>query len=334
MTTATTLVVRNDEQLEAVADEWRKLQASISEPLPFVTPDWQRIWLQHFQGERYSRVFTARDDDQRLLGVIPLILDGERAEFVGHYSICDYMDAAILPGAEGRVWHSALSMLCAPGLPTEIELRGLLESSPTLAAVNECAAACGWSIEREDEAISPWVELPASWDDYLATLSKKDRHEMRRKLRRLDTAGGDVQFSIITDADEGCALLDRLFHLMRISNHHKEEFLARKGMEAFFREMTAVMANAGMLRMYSLTFDGEHVAMVLNFDIGGRLYMYNSGYDPAYSHYAVGLMSKALLLRDAIENGRAAVDFMRGDESYKYDLGGKDRKVYRLVLKR
>jgi CelD/BcsL family acetyltransferase involved in cellulose biosynthesis len=98
--------------------------------------------------------------------------------------------------------------------------------------------------------------------------------------------------------------------------------------------MTAVMANAGMLRLYSLTFDGEHVAMVLNFDIGGRLYMYNSGYDPAYSHYAVGLMSKALLLRDAIENGRAAVDFMRGDESYKYDLGGKDRKVYRLVLKR
>jgi CelD/BcsL family acetyltransferase involved in cellulose biosynthesis len=83
-----------------------------------------------------------------------------------------------------------------------------------------------------------------------------------------------------------------------------------------------------------LSFDGEAVAMVLNFDIGGRLYMYNSGYDTQYSHYAVGLMSKALLLQDAIEQGRTAVDFMRGDESYKYDLGGKDRKVLRLVLKR
>jgi CelD/BcsL family acetyltransferase involved in cellulose biosynthesis len=329
-----TFTVRNDEPLDAIARAWSELQASLAEPLPFVTPDWQRIWLQHFQGERYVRVFTARDEGGKLLGVIPLMLTGDRAEFVGHYSICDYMDAAIVPGAEGRFWHAVLSSLCAEDAPREIELRGMLESSPTLTAITECADACGWRMQREEEAISPWVTLPASWEEYLATLSKKDRHEMRRKMRRLDTAGGDVRFSIITSAAEAGALLDRLFHLMRISNHHKEEFLARPGMEAFFREMTGVMADAGMLRLYSLSFDGEPVAMVLNFDIGGRLYMYNSGYDPAYSHYAVGLMSKALLLRDAIENGRAAVDFMRGDESYKYDLGGKDRKVYRLVLKR
>jgi CelD/BcsL family acetyltransferase involved in cellulose biosynthesis len=62
--------------------------------------------------------------------------------------------------------------------------------------------------------------------------------------------------------------------------------------------------------------------------------MYNSGYDPQFSSYAVGLMSKALLIRDAIESGRSCVDFLRGDESYKYDLGGKDQQVYRLVLTR
>ena len=43
-------------------------------------------------------------------------------------------------------------------------------------------------------------------------------------------------------------------------------------------------------------------------------------------------MSKALLIRDAIESGRTQVDFMRGDESYKYDLGGKDRVVWHVVL--
>ena len=55
---------------------------------------------------------------------------------------------------------------------------------------------------------------------------------------------------------------------------------------------------------------------------------------PQYSHYAVGLMSKTLLIKDAIENGRQCVDFMRGDEDYKYDLGGKDQQVYRLLLKK
>jgi CelD/BcsL family acetyltransferase involved in cellulose biosynthesis len=281
-------------------------------------------------------VFTARDGDAqsgRVTGVVPLLIDGAKATFVGHHSICDYMDAAIEPGCERDVWHAVLQQL-ADGAITELDLRGLLESSPTLAAIEAAAPAAGYNVQREDEAISPNCELPASWDDYLNRLSKKDRHEMRRKMRRLDSAGGDVQFRIITTADDAAAQLERLFELMRISNHHKEEFLDRPGMTAFFREMTSVMANAGMLRLYVLTFDSEAVAMVLNFDLGGRLYMYNSGYDPQYSHYAVGLMSKALLLQDAIEQGRTAVDFMRGDEAYKYDLGARDRKVHRLVLTR
>jgi CelD/BcsL family acetyltransferase involved in cellulose biosynthesis len=124
--------------------------------------------------------------------------------------------------------------------------------------------------------------------------------------------------------------MEDLFRMMRISNHHKEEFLERPGMQEFFRDMTRTMADAGMLRLYALTLDAVPVAMVHNLDVGGTLYMYNSGYDTAYSHYAVGLMSKALLIKDAIESGRKAVDFMRGDESYKYDLGGKDRLVYRV----
>jgi CelD/BcsL family acetyltransferase involved in cellulose biosynthesis len=89
-----------------------------------------------------------------------------------------------------------------------------------------------------------------------------------------------------------------------------------------------------MLRFHWLDFEGLPVAGVLNFDLGGRLYMYNSGYDTEYASMAIGLMSKALLIEEAITSGRTFVDFMRGDESYKYDLGGKDRKVVRLVLTR
>jgi CelD/BcsL family acetyltransferase involved in cellulose biosynthesis len=331
MTTTATLAIQ-DEQFERVCDDWQALLASQREPLPFVSPAWQRIWLQHFQGERKVRIVTAREGE-RLAGIAPLLIDGGKAEFVGHYSICDYMDVAVEPGYEPEFWSAVLRRLADDGI-TDLDLRGLLETSPTPDAVAAAAPGAGYVVERFDEAISPCCPLPPSWEDYLGVLSKKDRHEMRRKLRRLDTAGGDVQFRVITESAEACAQLERLFHLMRISNHHKEEFLDRPGMQTFFREMTDCMANAGMLRLHVLTFDGEAVAMVLNFDIGGRLYMYNSGYDTQYSHYAVGLMSKALLLQDAIEQGRTAVDFMRGDESYKYDLGGKDRKVLRLVLKR
>ena len=319
-----------DEPFERISAEWSGLLAQSAAPTPFVTPAWQRVWLSHFLGDRTVRILTARDGE-RLIGVAPFIIDGTQAELVGHYSICDYMDVVVTPGFEPQFYASILGKLADDGVKT-LDLRGLRLETPTLAAITAAAPAAGFTAVREDEALSPKVCLPDTWDEYLSTLSKKDRHELRRKLRRLDTAGGDVALKVVTESAEAATELDTLFHLMRISSHHKEEFLDRPGMEAFFREMTAAMAAEGMLRFYFLTFDGVAVAAVLNFDLGGQLYMYNSGYDPAYSHYAVGLMSKTLLIKDAIENGRRCVDFLRGDEAYKYDLGGKDQQVYRLVL--
>jgi CelD/BcsL family acetyltransferase involved in cellulose biosynthesis len=321
----------HDEPLDRVSGEWSGLLEQCGEQVPFVTPAWQQVWLRHFQAGRRLRILTLRDGE-RLVAVVPLLCDDSGAEFVGHYSICDYMDAIITPGFERAAVTSLLAGLASEGT-TRLELRGLREDSPTLPALLEAAPAAGFAATKEHEALSPRVELPPTWEEYLGTLSKKDRHEMRRKMRRLDAAG-DVQMRVVTSAEEAAPLLDTLFHLMRMSNHHKEEFLDRPGMEEFFRDMTATMADAGMLRLYALTLDGAPVAMVHNLDAGGTLYMYNSGYDPAYAHYAVGLMSKALLVRDAIECGRVRVDFMRGDESYKYDLGGTDRHVFRVVLEK
>ena len=331
MTTTATLTIEQ-EGFDAVRGEWEALMARVAEPIPFATPAWQRCWLDHFQGTRDVRVYTAREGE-RLVAVAPLLVDGARGEFVGHYSICDYMDFAVERGASETVWPALLERIAADGI-SQLELRGLVDTTSSCGAICACAPASGWTPERHDEAISPGLELPGSWEDYLGRLSKKDRHEMRRKMRRLDTAGGDVTFRVVTEAAEAQGLLERFFHLMCISNHHKEEFLERPGMQEFFRDMTGRMASAGMLRFHWLSFDGEPVAGVLNFDIGGRLYMYNSGYDTAYAHYAIGLMSKALLIQEAIESGRTFVDFMRGDESYKYDLGGRDRQVSRLVLRR
>jgi len=322
----------HDEPFDRISGEWTGLVSQTPSAMPFAVPAFQRAWLDHFQGDRRLQILTARDGE-RLIGVAPFIRDGSTAEFVGHFSICDYMDVIVTPGFEAAFFAPIFERLADDGAAT-IDLRGLRASSPTIAAALAAAQALGFEGRQEPEALAPCVGLPGSWDEYLAGLSKKDRHELRRKLRRLGDAGGAVELKVVTDPDESATLLDTLFRLMRLSSHHKEEFLDRPRMQDFFRAVVPAMAREAMLRFYVLTFDAVPVAAVLNFDLGGTLYMYNSGYDPEYSHFAVGLMSKALLLKDAIENGRTCVDFLRGDEAYKYDLGGKDQQVYRVVLTR
>ena len=46
------------------------------------------------------------------------------------------------------------------------------------------------------------------------------------------------------------------------------------------------------------------------------------------------MVSKALCLKWAIEHGKTGLDFLRGDEPYKYDLGATDQNIYRILVRR
>jgi CelD/BcsL family acetyltransferase involved in cellulose biosynthesis len=98
--------------------------------------------------------------------------------------------------------------------------------------------------------------------------------------------------------------------------------------------MASAMSGAGLVHLFMLRINHHPAAAVFCFDAGSHLYLYNSGYDPAYAGLSVGLVSKALCLRWAIENGKQGLDFLRGDEAYKYDLGARDQEVFRVIVRR
>ena len=101
-------------------------------------------------------------------------------------------------------------------------------------------------------------------------------------------------------------------------------------MERFFRVMTQAFAERGQMRLGLLEHQGSAIGAMLQFDFGGRVHLYNSGYDPAFANDSPGLVTLAHCIRDAIALGRQEYDFLRGTERYKYDLGGRDRAVVRL----
>ena len=78
--------------------------------------------------------------------------------------------------------------------------------------------------------------------------------------------------------------------------------------------------------------DGQRVASVFSLVAGGKMLLYNSGYDPAYAYYSVGLLLKAFLIKKALKEGLQVYDFLRGEERYKYDLGARPLLLYQLVL--
>ena len=68
------------------------------------------------------------------------------------------------------------------------------------------------------------------------------------------------------------------------------------------------------------------------FDYNGSIYLYNSGYDPAYTSLSAGLICKILAIKASIEQGKKRFDFLKGSEFYKYHLGGKEVPLYRCQI--
>lgn len=316
---------------DEIADEWCSLLAACSHASPFQHPVWLGTWWRRFGGERAPLLLAAREDG-RLRALAPLMREGDRLLLAGDPEICDYMDLVAAVDAPVGVFERLLDAVAA--LPwRELVLWGMPETSRTLAVLPKLATARGWMAEEEFEAVCPRVALPGSWDAYLDTLSKKDRHELRRKMRRFSEAGAEMKLYTLTDPAEVEAALDDFIRLHTISRHDKREFMTPQ-METFFRAMAVALAGAGLVRLFFVELDGRRVAGLLAFDTGEELLLYNSGYDPAYAHASVGLVSKALALRAAIEDGKRCYDFLRGAEPYKYDLGAKDLEVHTLTITR
>jgi CelD/BcsL family acetyltransferase involved in cellulose biosynthesis len=164
------------------------------------------------------------------------------------------------------------------------------------------------------------VALPASWDDYLARLSGKDRHELRRKMRKLERELPGASVRSHHEADGWDAALGRFLTLHRLSKVGKARFMDER-MERFFREATRALAAAGWARLWFLDWEAGPVASFLCVEYAGAVGLYNSGFDPTHARLAPGIVLLAHVIRDAIARGIPTFDFLRGDEPYKLGFG-------------
>ena len=296
----------------------------------FLTPQWQEIWWDTFGDGRGMAGFYVRQPEG-ITGIASLWRRDSTISLMGTTETFDYNDFMVRPGYESDFFDTLLRSLEDEGCDT-LELFSLVENSPTLQHLPELARQRGYAVDVSEEDVTPGLDLPSSWDDYLAGLTKKNRHELRRKLRRLDTVE-NWRWYYLDDADQVSQRMDDFFELMAQSDPEKAQYMTPQR-EQFFRRITRRTAELGLLKLFFLEIEGQVVATSLCFDYDESRLLYNSGYNPEFSYYSVGLLLNAICLRDAIEGGAHYFDFLRGPEPYKYHLGGRNHILYQMVVKR
>ena len=322
--------------------EWETLLAASPVASLFLTPQWQEVWWENFAGARQLAGFSWPNPDagagagagaggDETGAIASLAAQDGSFSFVGSPDTFDYNDFLVRPGLEEPFYRALLERLAEQSC-RKLRLDSLIEDSPTLVWLPDLARSRGYEVAVEYEDVTSGIALPDSWEGYLALLSKKDRHELRRKLRRLDTQT-DWRFYFVSEPAEVRSRFPEFLSLMRMSRADKDEFMTPER-ERFFYSMAERMAGLDRLRLFFLELDGAAVAASLCFDYRQARLLYNSGYRPDLAYYSVGLLLHAMCLKDAIEAGLGYFDFLRGPEPYKQHLGGRQKRLFSLVVKR
>ena len=314
----------------ALERPWSALRESDPDATPFHTPEYLKLYWEELGAGRLSVALIGGRD--RPAGICPFEIHEGLLSFLGGYEVTDYMGPVGLTDERGRVAKELMEGLAARDDWARADLEGLAEDGTWLSALAEAAADAGLRPEVEDDDVAPMLHLPPTWEAYLASLRAKQRHEVRRKARRLRDAFPDARLARSTPDTLGPDL--EWFAEMHRSAAGKKGRFMRPGMELFFRRLGEELLPRGVLRLLFLEADGSKLAGMIAFELEGTVSLYNSAYDPRHRAVAPGMVLIAELIADAIARGCRRLDMLKGDLGYKYRFGARPRAIKRLLLER
>lgn len=284
----------------------------------FVIPPWLCTWWRHFGKVTDIQLCVVREDSL-IIGIAPLLIGQSSARLVSNTELMDYSDFIIASSKEKKFFSALFEYLGRQDI-RRLDMPRVRADSGTISFLQAYAPE-GWEVSFAPVDVFYEMDLPDTWEGYLDSLAAKERHETRRKLRRLESAG-HVGLRVVHDRDKVPDAMDSFVELFRSNREEKMRFMTGD-VELFFRALATAAADAGILKLFFLDLDGVPVAATMCFDYSSTVHLYNNGYDRRFSHLSVGLISKVFSIRESIKFGRAKFNFLRGSETYKGRLGGR-----------
>ncbi|MGE5238308.1 MAG: GNAT family N-acetyltransferase [Chloroflexota bacterium] len=304
--------------MDHIEHYWHDRDSPLDWTCVFTLPPWLGAWWSAFGQAHALHLCVARQEGS-VIGIGPLMVTRDRASVIGSGDLTDYTDFIVAPGRGSDFFLALLKHLRQEGVSL-LRLGRTRADSETLVQLKTLAGSLGFRLSCKPADVLYEMALPDSWEAYLDLLSGKERHEIRRKLRRLSNAGR-ITIRVVEERGAASTAMDAFITLFRSNLREKALFMTH-ATEHFFRSLADRMAESGILRLHFLDLDSVPVAATMCIDYQSTVYLYNNGYDDRYRHLSVGLLSKVLSIKESILRGRRRFNFLRGGEAYKQRLGG------------
>ncbi len=329
--------------LEALKEEWNRLADTIAGTPIFLTWLWVKTWWEHFGHDRQLWLLTARDKLGNLKGIAPWVRENTRYGFLSLRAIgfigFDVVQPAhlniIAPASElERVFCTFFDYVLSQSKHWDIlRFASVSQDSP----INNFLTKAGGRPREGEQITSPYISFSGNWEDYLQTRSKKLRRNLKYFRSRLEADHpGEVSFSQINEPQAIRASLEKLGEFSRNRWHSKGEMTGFDYSTYInFHQNIALNAHqAGWLRLYALLVAQRVIAVFYAYRYQDRIYAYQMAFDSEWGKYSPGRLLVAHVLQASIQENAKELDWLSGDEEYKFMWTDLVRKEDELLFSR
>lgn len=320
--------IDSEARFAQLANEWNRVHEVAAGASPVNAWAWLFEWWRAYGTGRQLHILIARADG-KLCGVLPLYIENQQALGMS-VRVARVLGCGgdTYPDDLGPIFDPAHEQEAAEALgaqafgSTQWEVLLLEDMDSRLAfgaSVERMAAQRGFNAQRSPAQPIVYIDLPATWEGYLAQLSRNRRSKVRSQRKKLHTATR-ARFFVWEDAATIDAGFDRLVELHHKRWHEAGEESASFRSPAYLGFHRAVMRSAllrGMLRLYALEINGEVAAMLYALRFRRGVFLVQAGFDPAWYELRAGLVLLGHAIQHALEEGNRVFDFLRGTHSYK-----------------
>jgi CelD/BcsL family acetyltransferase involved in cellulose biosynthesis len=322
-------VVTHVEGLGSLATDYERLQRVSANVLPFALHDWHVVWCNHLlRSSKHVHaqpvIYAVRDAAGACRAIVPMILTRRslgpvvvRAlDMLGpDPAITEIRMPLVEPGCEGPVAAAVQRELVANQQWDWVHWTGITETFGAALAAN---ADLHWHEPQLDYVL----DLPPSWELLRARLRRNIRESLRHCYNSLTRDGLTFELAVAKDGPAVQHALGRFFalHAARAQLNggveHADHF-ARPMLRRFLSDVCDRLARRGAVCVFEMMIGGKVVASRIGFVVGDSLYLYYSGFDPAWSKYSVMTTTLAEAIKYAIAEKLTTVNLSPGTDVSK-----------------
>lgn len=340
----TVRMVTDSKEFESMREVWNELLAKSSDNNIYLTWEWLFTWWKCY-GENKKLSILLIEEGDRIAGIVPLMQSRYGKGFIKFDVLenisstdVDYGGIILTERKEESVTAlmTYLERIISSSSNITLRMVQIPEDSEFFILVQKIYPQFSKTLRLDVKTLTacPFIALPATWNEYFSSLSRKRRHNLRRgsKLLQKEHSGEFKKFA--GNNDDFARQVQEFYalHQKRWEMENLRGIFSDKKAREFYLEVGRAFLNKGWLDLSFITVDGREASAVYGFKYNKKFYYCFTAYDTNYSKYSIGNLHIMYLIDDAIKSNLTEFDFLIGDEQYKLHWTHLTQNNMKLVL--